>query len=91
MTCRVTRRGAPLTVRLLDDQPACRDGECRGAAVQAYRGLRARGVSDRAAFEASVTLYRLRHTASSQREAIYQVAEWISDDLERDTDGLTPQ
>ena len=59
--------------------------------MQAYRGLRARGVSDRAAFEASVTLYRLRHTSSSQRDAIYQVAEWISDDLERDADGPSAQ
>ncbi len=87
MTCRVNRRAASIVVRWQEEGAVCRDGECQVATVRAYRELRERGLSDRAAFDASVTLFRLRHKAASPRDAILQVAEWISDDLERESDG----
>ena len=87
MTCRAGRRGAPVKVQWLEEPAACTDGACRAVTVRAYHGLRDRGVSDRAAFEASVTLFRLRHKERTARDAILQVAEWISDDLDCEPDG----
>ena len=54
---------------------------CRRAVTRAYRELRAHGVVDRAAFEAGVTLYRIRHPEILAHEARDRVAEWISEEL----------
>lgn len=54
---------------------------CRIAATRAYRELRQRGVPDRPAFEAAVTLYRCHHPEIKDGEAKWIVAEWISEEL----------
>ena len=53
---------------------------CRTAATRAYRELRQRGVPDRPAFEAAVTLYRYHHPETARGEAKWLVAEWITEE-----------
>ena len=57
-------------------------GECRSAAIRAYRELRSRGLGDVAAFDASVRVYRHYHPGSATDRARDRVAHWIEEDME---------
>ena len=57
-------------------------GECRNAAIRAYRELRSRGLGEVVAFDASVRVYRHYHPGSATDRARDLVAHWIEEDIE---------
>lgn len=50
---------------------------CRDAVTRAYGELRRREVPERAAFEAAITIYRLRHPEQSVARSRDVIAEWL--------------
>lgn len=103
MTCRVTRIHRKPNLRLLrnpsEPVEAVHLGQaseteeragCRAAVIRVYRELRQRGLDDRASFDASVTLYRLRHPRADRRTAIDIVSEWICLELDSECELEAP-